>query len=236
MSTPKAATENREGRDSIPTRRSLLTRLKRWDNDRSWQEFFDTYWRLIYGVARRAGLDEGDAEDVVQETIVSVAKQMPNFKYDPQVGSFKSWLFLITQRRITDSLRRQYRRVPTESSASDKTDETALVERIPDPAGQKLDEVWEEEWKRQLLETAIARVKRQVDPKHFQIFDCYVRKEWPVKDVVAAFGVNAGQVYLIKHRVSALLARELRNTEMPPGSGDTGEPQQREREDEGRSP
>lgn len=221
--------------NAIKTRRSLLSRLKDWEDHQSWQEFFDTYWRLIYGVARRAGLDEGEAEDVVQETIVSVAKQMPIFKYDPCLGSFKSWLFLITRRRITDHLRRQYRRVPTEATGAENPDETALVERVADPSSQDLDEVWDEEWKHQLLETALARVKRQVDPKHFQIFDCYFRKEWPVKDVVAAFGVNAGQVYLIKHRVSALVARELRNLGMPPEGDEFGgteaDPDARERAD-----
>jgi RNA polymerase sigma-70 factor (ECF subfamily) len=52
-----------------------------------------------------------------------------------------------------------------------------------------------------------------VDAKHYQIFDCYVLKQWPVKDVAKTFGVNAGQVYLIKHRVSALLEKETRKLE-----------------------
>src|SRR5437588_7769006 len=82
--------------DLIPTRRTLLSRLKQWDDHESWQDFFNTYWKLIYGVAIRAGLGEPEAQDVVQDTVVSVAKQMPNFKYDPALGSFKSWLLLIT--------------------------------------------------------------------------------------------------------------------------------------------
>src|SRR3974390_169637 len=97
----------------IPTRRSLLTRLKKWDDQASWQVFFDTYWKLIYGVALRAGLSESDAQDVVQDTVVSVARQMPQFKYNPALGSFKTWLLLIVRRRITDHLRKRYRRVKT---------------------------------------------------------------------------------------------------------------------------
>src|SRR5437660_10963154 len=97
--------------DLIPTRRSLLARLKRWDDQESWQQFFDTYWKLIYSVALRAGLSESESEDVVQDTIFSVARQMPQFKYDRVRGSFKSWLFLITRRRIADHLRKEYRQV-----------------------------------------------------------------------------------------------------------------------------
>ena len=97
--------------DLVPTRRTLLSRLKQWNDQESWQDFFNTYWKLIYTVAIRAGLDKTEAQDVVQDTVISVARQMPNFKYDPARGSFKSWLFLITRRRINDHLRKQYRRV-----------------------------------------------------------------------------------------------------------------------------
>src|SRR5690349_5651338 len=81
----------------LPTRRSLLTRLKKWDDQESWQDFFDTYWQLIYSVALRSGLNDSEAQDVVQETVAAVARQMPNFKYNPAIGSFKSWLLLITR-------------------------------------------------------------------------------------------------------------------------------------------
>ncbi|HEY3913650.1 MAG TPA: sigma factor, partial [Verrucomicrobiae bacterium] len=64
----------------IPTRATLLERMKDWGDQDCYQEFFDTYWRLIYGVARKGGLSDAEAQDVVQETMVSVAKQMPTFK------------------------------------------------------------------------------------------------------------------------------------------------------------
>src|SRR3954447_18016517 len=95
-----------DAEDFIPTRASLISRLKNWDDQESWKDFFDTYWRMLYSVARRAGLNESEGQDVVQEAIVSVAKQMPNFRYDPSLGSFKSFLMLIIRRRIVDFLRK----------------------------------------------------------------------------------------------------------------------------------
>ena len=74
----------------LPTRQTLLSKLKNWDDQSSWREFFNLYWRLIYGVARQAGLSEAEAQDVVQETIITVAKQIPQFRYDKSKGSFKS--------------------------------------------------------------------------------------------------------------------------------------------------
>jgi RNA polymerase sigma-70 factor (ECF subfamily) len=197
----------------IPTRRTLLSRLKQWDDHESWQDFFNTYWKLIYGVALRAGLDELEAQDVVQDTVVSVAKQMPNFKYNPAVGSFKTWLLLITRRRINDHLRKQYRRVKVDDLAAGETSQTARIARIPDPTSLDLDAIWDEEWKRQLFDAAVQRVKNQVDAKQFQIFDCYVLKEWPVKDVASTFSVTPNQIYVLKHRISGLIAAEIKKLE-----------------------
>jgi RNA polymerase sigma factor (sigma-70 family) len=93
----------------IPTRESLLSRLKDWSDQESWRNFFETYWRLIYRAALKAGLTETEAQDVVQETLISVAKKMAEFKYDPAIDSFKGWLFYRTRLRIADQFRNRRR-------------------------------------------------------------------------------------------------------------------------------
>ena len=197
--------------DFIPTRSSLLKRLKDWEDQASWQDFFDTYGKLIYGVARKAGLNDAEGQDVVQETLLVVAKKMPEFTYDPTIGSFKNWLLLITRRRI-DKQRKQ-RSPGVRSSFPEETPRTATVERVPDPAGFDLEVVWEEEWGKNLAEAAIARVKRQVKARQFQMFDLYVLKQWPVKEVARALDVSIGQVYVNKHRISGLIKKEMRQLE-----------------------
>src|ERR1700704_35998 len=72
----------------LPTRYSLLSRLQNWEDQESWRVFFDTYWRLIYSVALKSGLTQTEAEEVVQETVICVAKDIQKFKRDPQRGSF----------------------------------------------------------------------------------------------------------------------------------------------------
>ncbi len=204
----------------IPTRLSLLTRLKDWEDRDGWKEFFDTYWRLIYGVALKAGLTETEAEEVVQETIVAVAKQMPTFRYDA-AGSFKGWLLQITRRRIVDQFRK---RPPWEKDAGppgDDSSRTAAAERIPAEA-LDLQPVWDEEWQRNLVEVAKQRVKARISPRQYQIFDLYVVKEWPVREVALTLSVNDAQVYLARHRVSRLVREEVRRMEKlagpPPAS------------------
>lgn len=197
--------------EMLPTRQSLLSRLRDWENQDSWQDFFDSYWRLIYGVARRAGLDESEAEEAVQETFVSVAKQMPDFHYDPAKGSFKAWLLQITHWRIGDQFRKRARnRAVALDPAPTGTDAPA---RHPEIDAPNLDAVWDEEWKKNLLAAALARTKRQVNARQYQIFDAYVLKEWPVAKVRQTLGVSLAQVYLAKHRVGALVKKELRRLE-----------------------
>ena len=187
----------------IPTRATLIHRLKNWQDQSSWQEFFDTYWKLIYGVARKAGLNDAEAQDVVQETMVSVARHMPGFRYDPAIGSFKAWLLNMTRWRIIDEARKWNR---TREAAAEEPPTKALG----DPASPDWDEWWEAEWQQNLFETAVDRVKRNLDPQKYQIFDFYVHKEWPPQKVADAFGVSVAQVYLAKHRVTELIKEQVK--------------------------
>ena len=201
-----------KNRGLIATRRSLVDRLADWGDQRRWQEFFDTYWKLIYSTALKSGLADTEAQEVVQETVITVAKNIERLKYDPAIGSFKGWLLQITKWRIADQFRK---REPDAAKHPSSPDDplTATIERVPDSRIVDLDALWETQWKDNLLEAAIARVKKKVDPKQFQIFDCYVRKEWPAQKVAAQLGVNIGQVYLARHRVGALLKKEIRALE-----------------------
>src|SRR5205809_5170945 len=203
----------------IPTRQSLLSRLKNSEDQTSWQDFFNTYWKLIYGVAMKSGLTDAEAQDAVQETVIAVARNIKEFQYDPKKCSFKSWLMLITRQRIIWQLRkrhvlpaRHWTRLPTVPSA-DNSERTATIDTIPDPDSLSLDTLWEAEWEKNLMSAALEQVKRQVSGKQFQIFDLHVLQNWPVKDVTRTLRVSATQVYLAKHRVSALLKKEIKKLE-----------------------
>jgi RNA polymerase sigma-70 factor (ECF subfamily) len=201
----------------LATRRSLVERLGDWNDRQRWQQFFDSYWRLIHGAARKAGLTEAEAQEVVQETLITVAKKIDQLRYDPEIGSFKGWLLNITRWRIADQFRK---RKPGDARAhslgNDDDRRTATIERLADPAGDALDSIWDEEWRRNILKSAAARVKRKVDAKQYQIFDCYVFKAWPAQKVAKELRVTLAQVYLAKHRIAALLKKEIAAAEHVP--------------------
>ena len=194
----------------IPTRNSLLSRLKDWEDQESWQDFFDTYWKLVYGVALKAGLTDQEAQEVVQETVITVARRIPEFKYDPAICSFKTWLLNLTRWRITDQFRKRRPENMRQTRRGDQMARTATVERVPDPAGIDLDAVWDVEWQQYLMNRATENVKRRVSPERSQIFDLCLFKQWPVKKVARELGVSLGQVYLAKHRVSILIKKEIK--------------------------
>jgi RNA polymerase sigma factor (sigma-70 family) len=193
----------------LPTRISLLHRLKEWEDQESWRDFFNTYWRLIYGAAVKAGLNDAEAQDVVQDTVIAVAKKIDDFKYDPALDSFKGWLLYLTRKRVALHYRKRERDRggPARGGNVLAVDE---LERIPDPAGVDLEAIWNEEWETSLADAALARVKEQVNPKQFQMFNFYVLKQWPVKDVAKTLDVSVAQVYLAKHRISTLVQKEVK--------------------------
>lgn len=187
----------------LVTRLSLVERLADREDQANWRDFFETYWKLLYGVARKAGLSDAEAQDVVQETVICVCKNIG--KFDRSAGSFKGWLLQTTRWRITDQFRKREPAPP--ARADDDTRRTATTDRIADPVD--FDAVWEEEWKDHLLTAALERVKRSVDARHYQIFDCYVVKEWSAQKVARELRVNIAHVYLTRHRVAALVRKEI---------------------------
>jgi RNA polymerase sigma-70 factor (ECF subfamily) len=190
---------------SIATRASLLERLRDVHDDASWQRFFDTYWTLIRRVALNAGLNEAEAQDVVQETVISVAKHLPGFCYDPSVCSFKTWMLRLTRWRIIDQVRK---RLPVErgpQAGEDEATAIAAVERLAGSVGPELEAFWDQEWEQAVLAAAVEQMKQQVRPEQFQIFDLYVLRHMPVAEVATLLGTNIPHIYLTKHRLAKLL-------------------------------
>ena len=197
------------------TRKSLIERLNNWEDQRTWNEFYQTYWRLIYSVAIKSGLRQDEAFDCVQETILSIAKQSKKKLYDPEQGSFKTWLMNMTRWRVLDVFRARKRQPSLADQGNADSEETSnlALDRLTNEKDNLLESIWDKEWRDNITSAAIERVKAKVSPRQFQIFDCYVMKGWGVKKTSEALGINAAQVYLAKHRVGALVKKEVQALE-----------------------
>lgn len=211
--SPEAVLEKieKEYAGSPPTRKTLIEKLDNWSDWSSWDAFYRTYSGFVWHVARKAGLTDDEASDVVQETFIGVAKNLQKSKFDTSRGSFKSFLLNQARWRILDQFRRRKKTWYREISMHDDHEDgprTAPLERFGDPKGVELEKLWDKEWQDQIMELALRRVRALVSPRQFQIFSCYVLKGWSPERVKEELGVNAAQVYLAKHRVGRILKRE----------------------------
>lgn len=192
----------------MATHASLLERLKDLEDQDSWQQFYTTYRRLILSFAVKHGLSDTEAEEVVQETFITVARNIADFRYDPAQCSFKTWLFNLTRWRIQDQVRKRQPDDPSIHRQPSQTNRTATFEDLPGPEGERLAAVWDEEWRKDIVERALDKIRAKVDEKQFQIFDLCALQNWPARKGARSLGVSRALVYVIKFRIKNLLNKE----------------------------
>ena len=139
-----------------------MLRLKDLGDERSWREFFDLYWMLLFNVARKSGFGPEDAEDVTQQTVAKVSQKMPGFVYDREKGSYKGWLMTVLRSRMADHARKNGRRVPTVSLEFEGV--------LSNDSRDEFKQFWDYEWSKRMVSLALERVKRRVGRSSFRFF------------------------------------------------------------------
>ena len=207
---------NRES-SSIQTHPSLLQRLVRKDGE-SWNEFYRIYGRLVRDFAMKAGLTETEADEVVQETAIAIARHLPEYHYNREVCRFKTWLLNQASWRIKDQFRKRRTATnrivdPVKPKDGEESSRTAAIDRVPDPASLDLDALFEAEWRNNLFASALESIKQKFSLKQIQIFDLLVIKEWPAKEVAQCLGITLANAYVTRHRISAAIEKEIKRLE-----------------------
>jgi RNA polymerase sigma factor (sigma-70 family) len=195
---------------SLYTRASLLVGLQAGDEDR-WHEFHRLYGPLIRAFALKAGLNETEADEVVQETCIGLAKNVGEFHYDPAKCRFKTWLLNLAGWRVKNQFEKRKRWDQRMHSQADEG-RTSTIERAADP--ETFEKFWDKEWHDHVMKAAVEKIRAQFSAAQFQMFDLNVLKEWPAREVAKSLGVSVASVYLAKHRVSAALKKEIGRLEM----------------------
>jgi RNA polymerase sigma-70 factor (ECF subfamily) len=186
------------------TRPSLLLRLRDAADGQAWGQFVELYGPLIYGFARKHGLQDADAADVMQEVLRSVAGAARRLEYDPQRGSFRGWLFTVVRNKLRNFWARQGRH---ERGQGDTTAQN-LLEEQPAPA-EDPEAQWDREYEQQLFAWAAEQIQGGFEEKTWQAFWQTAVEGQSAGRVAEALGMSVGAVYIAKSRVLTRLREQI---------------------------
>ena len=187
-----------------PTRVTLLARIKDGADADAWREFVHLYGPVVYGFARKRGLQDADAADLMQEVLRSVARNAGKLEYDPKRGTFRGWLYTVTRNKVYNFLSGQKNRPRAigDSAAQERLDS------VPD-RGDDRDDDWDVEYQRRLSAKAMDAVRHEFQPNTWKAFWGTAVEGRAAQEVGAELRMSPGAVYVAKSRVLSRLRDEV---------------------------
>lgn len=191
------------------TRASLILRLADAQNAQAWDEFSRLYQPVVYRLARRRGFQHADAEELVQEAMMAVARAVERWVPDPRRGRFRDWLHRIARNLMINFLTRPRHQV----WGSGDTDMQQMLEaECDEDAG--ITQRFEIEYRRQVFHWAAERVRGAVKENSWQAFWLSTIDDLPANQVARQLEMSIGSVYIARSRVMARLQDEVRGIEL----------------------
>jgi RNA polymerase sigma factor (sigma-70 family) len=190
--------------DALLTRASLLARLGDPDDRAAWQQFVELYGSLVYGFARRRGLQDADAADLTQDVFLALARSAGRWRYDARRGSFRGWLYGVTRNTLAKFLQRRQ----SQPQGSGDTNARLRLDEEPSP-GEDAEEAWEQEFQQQLFRVAAEQVRPSFSPSTWQAFWGTAVEGKSAAAVAAELGLSVGAVYVARSRVLARLTEQI---------------------------
>ena len=193
---------------SPATRASLLVRLRDPHDEEAWGQFVQLYAPVVYGFARKRGLQDADAADLMQEVFRSVAGAAGRLDYDPKRGSFRGWLYTVTRNKI-------YTFLDGATAAGARQRRLGAQTLLEEQAGREdgTGELWDQEYERGAFAWAAERVRGEFQESTWQAFWLTAVEGQGARDVGRQLGLSPGAVYVAKSRVIARLREEIRELE-----------------------
>ncbi len=192
------------------TSASLLENLRERPDPRSWKRLVDLYWPLVYGWLRQRGLQHGDAEDIAQDVLQVLLRELPRFRYDRNRGSFRSWLRTITANRLRGFRRKcRARRLTLESNLAGAAGELSL-DQLEDPSSP-LSQLWDLEHDQFLARRLLTEVEGEFEPATWQAFRRLACDGAGAALVAAELNISVNAVFIAKSRVLRRLRQKMHN-------------------------
>jgi RNA polymerase sigma-70 factor (ECF subfamily) len=189
------------------TRLSLLVRLCDARDDGAWSQFVEIYAPLVYGYARKHGLQDADAADLTQEVLGAVSGGIRRLDYDPRRGTFRGWLFTVVRNKLRNFLAAQ-------SRPGRGTGDTDAQHRLQELPAREQDETawWDQEYERRVFAWAAEQVRGSFQESTWRAFWLTAVEGKTGPEVARILGMSVAAVYLAKGRVMARLKETIRAT------------------------
>ncbi|MEM7146536.1 MAG: sigma-70 family RNA polymerase sigma factor [Verrucomicrobiota bacterium] len=195
--------------DPVPTRQTLLIKIRDHEDNSAWCEFADLYTPLIKNFALSRGLGPEDAADVTQDTLKAVAKAIENFEYDPDKGTFRSWLYTVTRSKLNNHFAKNLKHPP----ATGSTAVHQIIEDIPDPSSddERQREYWELEYKRHMFDWAASKTRHEFESNTWDAFWKTAVEQLSPAEAAEQLNLSPGAVTVAKHRVIKRLRDKIQS-------------------------
>lgn len=191
-----------------PTRASLLLRIRDTRDSDAWSQFVDVYAPLVYGYARKHGLQDADAADLVQDVLRAVSSAIKRLNYDSKLGTFRGWLFTVARTKLSDLVAR--RQSPGRGTGESDVQQLLLNRPAADGQDERDHEEWNLDYERRLFAWAAERVRSEVQDATWQAFWQTTVEGKSGKAVSESLEMTVAAVYLAKSRVMARLKEQIR--------------------------
>ena len=182
------------------TRSSVIRAVADTENAAAWNRLFNLYAGFVYSIARRKGLNDADADDIVQMVFADLARNLPSFKYDREKGRFRSYLAALVKWRVIDRLKAVRR------DADLKAD---FMEEAKSAATTEDEDFAEREWQSAAMEETLRRIKPEVRPEHYAAFVASAVEGQDTDVVTKLYGISRDSLYQIRKRLTVKLREKL---------------------------
>ena len=193
--------------DAPATRLSLLVRLRDARDDGAWSQFVELYAPLVFGFARKHGLQDADAADLTQVVLQAVSGGIRGFDYDPRRGTFRGWLFTVVRNKLRNLVAAQKR----SGHGTGDTDAQRRLRELPAPEEDQT-AWWDREYERRVFSWAAGQVRGSFKDSTWQAFWQTAVEGKTGPEAARALGLSVAAVYLAKGRVMTRLKEIIRET------------------------
>ena len=175
------------------TRITLLDEIRATHSSDRWPEFFSNYGDLLSQWLVAQNVPSADADDIRQETMLVVLKELPNFDHNGRTGAFRNWLKQI----LTNRLRRHWEK---KKSRKEQNDLVQLIESLEDNSN-RLSIDFGRTHDQFLVQQLLERAEEHFPVERVQLFRELVLDEIAIQDLSSKYGLSKGTIRVQQHRI-----------------------------------